>query len=324
MPIDYAALRRESSVFPDWKTLINSDLSFPENLLALVKRTIVLPYDFYDIVCSYFLIPSALASVVPYLFLWGTSGSGKTTLAKLASHVHGIAINSSSDTFAAIRNELEEKRWTQEGTEKNAFMVWDDIDPSVFTTRPDIYRLFKFGYDRSTDTISISSDKAGKNLKFRCFCPKIFSSVSPLHTDSNFPELKRRLLTIKTKRLEDFDSSDRERMGMLVGDIHRSQLIDLNLVNWDGMSWEFKEFWGLEMSSYYLQTKKIIADYSTEMTSQQRVVSLDLITTGITTGIWSDEDVAFAKVENYWSWFARECKDSGDALSQLLEQVSSR
>jgi hypothetical protein len=105
--------------------------------------------------------------------------------------------------------------WTQEGTEKNAFMVWDDIDPSVFTTRPDIYRLFKFGYDRSTDTISISSDKAGKNLKFRCFCPKIFSSVSPLHTDSNFPELKRRLLTIKTKRLEDFDSSDRERMGML-------------------------------------------------------------------------------------------------------------
>jgi hypothetical protein len=83
-----------------------------ENSLAVLTEQMILEHQnderfleiyfdmlFYDIITAYFLLPSALCRVVPYLFLYGQSGSGKSTLAKMASYLHGIDINSSSDTF---------------------------------------------------------------------------------------------------------------------------------------------------------------------------------------------------------------------------------
>jgi energy-coupling factor transporter ATP-binding protein EcfA2 len=162
-------------------------------------------------------LPSALCRVVPYLFLHGQSGSGKSTIAKIASYLHGISINSSSDTFAGIRNSLNDRRNSAieiasddpkypsvyRVVERNTCMVWDDIDSSVFSNSPDLYRLFKFGYDRSTDKITLSSKEVGENLEFRCFCPKVFSSISPLHLNDRFKELKRRLIVIPCKRIEE-------------------------------------------------------------------------------------------------------------------------
>ena len=87
-------------------------------------------------------------------------------------------------------------------------MVWDDIDPSVFISSPDLYRMFKFGYDRRSDKISLSGKQTGTTLEFHCFCPKVFSSISHLHLDDRFKELKRRLIVIPCKRVEEL-SSDR-------------------------------------------------------------------------------------------------------------------
>ena len=86
-------------------------------------------------------------------------------------------------------------------TEVNTIMVWDDVDPNVFIAKPDLYRLFKFGYDRSTDKIEVSSNDIGKNEVFHCFCPKVLSSIHPLHTDTRFKELHRRLLVIPTQKI---------------------------------------------------------------------------------------------------------------------------
>ena len=117
--------------------------------------------------------------------------AGKTTLAKFISYLWGVPICTSSDTYASIRNQLHKIKYQDvevetnnpefpnyyKRVETNKGMVWDDIDTQVFINKPDLYRLFKVGYDRSTDKISISSDVKGTNLEFRCFCPKVFSEV---------------------------------------------------------------------------------------------------------------------------------------------------
>ncbi len=172
MPYDYSQLlNSEGGYINNWRDIYDDSLQLPDNLLQILKQTIFLPVDFYDIIAAYFLLPSALCGVVPYLFLYGQSGSGKSTLAKVASHLHCIDINSSSDTIAGIRNSLDKRRWgitevpsddpnypsVYKDIELNTCMVWDDIDSSVFINNPDLYRLFKFGYDRNTDKITLSS-----------------------------------------------------------------------------------------------------------------------------------------------------------------------
>ena len=173
--------------------------------------------------------------VVKYLDPWkddlyGQSGSGKTTLAKIAKHLHGVSFNSSSDTFAGIRNSLDKRRigyveipfaddesgrTCSKQIERNTCMVRAvDVDASVFINSPDLYRLFKFGYDRSTDKITLSSKETGVNLEFRCFCPKVFSTISPLHLDDRFRELKRRLIVIPCKRVEELPLARLDEMGI--------------------------------------------------------------------------------------------------------------
>ncbi|NJO98708.1 MAG: hypothetical protein HC764_24145 [Pleurocapsa sp. CRU_1_2] len=179
MSFDYSVLyKSEDGISNTWREIYDEDSTLPVNLLCILQSSIFLPHDFYDIIAAYFLLPSALCNVVPYLFLHGQSGSGKSTLAKVAKHLHGVAFNSSSDTFAGIRNSLDQRRTTwvemplpdeerrtySKQVEKNTCMVWDDVDASVFINSPDLYRLFKFGYDRSTDKITISSKEVGQKV----------------------------------------------------------------------------------------------------------------------------------------------------------------
>ena len=113
MAYDYTALFKSGDgVEGTWKEIYVDSQPLPWNLLNILKRTIFLPHDFYDIVTAYFMLPSALCRTLPYLFLYGQSGSGKSILARLASHLHDVSINSNSDSFAGIRNSLEQKRTT--------------------------------------------------------------------------------------------------------------------------------------------------------------------------------------------------------------------
>jgi hypothetical protein len=229
MSFDYSVLyKSEDGISNTWREIYDEESTLPVNLLCILQEAVFLPHDFYDLVAAYFLLPSALCNVVPYLFLHGQSGSGKSTLAKVAKHLHGVTFNSSSDTFAGIRNSLDKRRitWVEipfpdepdrtynKEVEKNTCMVWDDVDASVFINSPDLYRLFKFGYDRSTDKITLSSKEVGQNLEFRCFCPKVFSTISPLHLDDRFRELKRRLIVIPCKRVEELSEERLAEIGI--------------------------------------------------------------------------------------------------------------
>ena len=230
MPYDYSSLTKsQDGISNTWREIYVASQPLSWNLLSILEQTILLPHDFYDIITAYFLLPSALCRVVPYLFLHGQSGSGKSTVAKIASYLHGIAINSSSDTFAGIRNSLDARRkgcvelphptvpgqTYKKEVERNTCMVWDDINAQTFTSQPNLYNMLKFGTDRSTSKIILSSSDVGTNLEFDCFCPKIFSSITPLHLDDRFRELKRRLIVIPCSRVEELTDERKEKLGEL-------------------------------------------------------------------------------------------------------------
>ena len=337
MPYDYSTLlKSEDGIADTWREIYNDSISLSENLLSILKRTIFLPHDFYDIIAAYFLLPSALCRTIPYLFLYGQSGSGKSTVAKIASHLHGCNINSSSDTFAGIRNDLQDRRygWTEaplrndptqtynKQVEKNIAMVWDDIDSSVFTNSPDLYRLFKFGNNKSTDKIIISSKEAGTNLEFHCFCPKIFSSISPLHLNDSFRELRRRLIVIPCRRIEELSDERRDELGV-TKDNWQSKLIDLDVYNWKGFSSIFAEYWDLDAAERFINTRRSLSTSARGLSSQQRSISLDLMATGIATGIWQDEAKALTRVKAYWDWFQLETEKNvglGGLLKSFIKQ----
>ncbi len=332
MPYDYSELFKGEEFNITWRDIYDDDLSLPSNLLSILKRTVFLPQDFYDVVTAYLLLPSALCRVVPYLFLFGQSGSGKSTLAKLASYLHGVSINSSSDTFAGIRNSLNKRRcaqiempsddpkfpsWYKE-VERNTCMVWDDVDASVFVNSPDLYRLFKFGYDRSTDKITLSSSETGVNLEFHCFCPKVFSSITPLHLDDRFKELKRRMIVIPCKRVEELSEERKAELG-ITRDNWQSKLLDVTAYDWKGFDKKFDELWNMDTGEMFLSTRKMLSNYSLDFNSQQSAISFDLLTTGLTLGIWDEIDEGIERLRTYWDWFQEETETSG-GLGQLLKQ----
>ncbi len=111
MQPDYSILFRDNPDFyPSWEKYYDFDLSYPENILNLITKASVLPYDFYRIIAAYTLMPSGLTKRVPYLFFYGASGSGKSTLSKLIAKIHGVIPIASNTTYAAIRNILTRNR----------------------------------------------------------------------------------------------------------------------------------------------------------------------------------------------------------------------
>ena len=336
---DEATLHKTDAVSGTWRELYDDSKLLSYNLLDILHRIVYLPYDFYDIIAVYFLLPSALCKNIPYLFLCGASGSGKSTIAKLGANLHGIKISSSSDSYAGIRNDLDKRRRAiiervdpedpsvtlRTYGEANTCMVWDDIDPGVFTTYPDLYRLFKFGSNRASSVITISSSEVGQNLEFSTFCPKTFSSISPLHLDDRFRELRRRLIVIPCKRIEDL-SDERKIELEITNDNWQSNLIDIDSYDWKDFSKEFKTFWDIPTAKGFVDARKILSKSVRGLTSLQRTISLDLMACGIASGIWENEDIALDRMKFYWQWFKQETEKNaglGGLLKDYIRQAEN-
>lgn len=337
MPYDYSSILDRVSTTSTWQDIVNEQDSIANNLINLLKRSILLPKNHYDVIASYLFIPSALAKTVPYLFLHGASGTGKSTLGRLAALWYGVTINSNNDTFASIRNSLNDRKYQGiqipsgdpafppivKEIEVNTGMVWDDIDSSLFTTNPNIYRMFKNGYDRDTDTIIMSSTEVkGENLKFRCFCPKIFSSVSPIHLDSAFKELQRRLLVIPFKRIESIDNDRLAELGV-TKDNYPTLLINLDSYDWKGFESLFANFWTPQLAEAYLITRNSLARSCRGLSSTHRAISLDLLSAGIVSGVWSSKEIAINSLVNYFDWLKREVSQFGGLNEHLGQYINT-
>ncbi len=336
MAFDYSNLfGDEKGLIDTWRDIYDDNLSVPENLLNLLPRFVLLPDDYYDIIAAYMLIPSALAKVVPYLFLYGQSGTGKSTLGKLISYFWGVPINTSGDTYASIRNSLNDRKYQDieipskdpsfpsiyKKVEVNTGMVWDDIDSSVVLNTPYFFRMLKVGYDSSTDKISISSDIKGENLEFRCFSLKVFSSISPIHLEDSLKELQRRLIVIPFKRIEDVSDERLIELGT-TRDTWSKHLLNINAFDWKGFSSLFTNFWNRELAEVYLLNRKTLMNTLTGLSSKERAISLDLLSAGIASGIWKDEIQGVARLKNYFDWFEREINQFSGTSKYLKDYIS--
>jgi hypothetical protein len=326
--LDYTTLRKQNSCDKTWKDLIEYN-DFALDVQLWVRRCVCLPENHYDLISAYILLPSALCRIVPYLFLHGQSGSGKSTVGKLIASIYNVDINSSSDTFAAIRNSLNKRKYgsfrkevpeSATGfmnieTEVNTCMVWDDVDPGTFKLNPDIYKLFKYGYDRASDKIMISSKDAGENLEFRCFCPKVFSSISPLHNLEDFKELRRRLLVIPFTKLEDLP------------DTKRLYFEAINSFNPDDIDWFncnkllTSLYWDLDRCESWLDVRRDIKSKLTKLNSNQTIICSDLAATGVVTGIWNSTSDANKYLADYFAWLDKDIETSKDSLLAIIERI---
>lgn len=186
--------------------------------------------------------------------------------------------------------------------EKNIFMVWDDIDPSILKTKPDIFRMLKVGCDRTTSIISISSLEHGKNIQFDTFSPKMFSSVTPIHTIPEFGELARRIMVFYHKRSSELP-------------------IFLDDYNWEGFSDCLVTFWDLTSAKAFVDLRNRIAkipDRNELIDPSKWAILQDFVTTGIITGVWKDPVTAFNDIRVFFEAQKKLADKHKECLEALL------
>lgn len=348
-PIDYTLFSDDS--LDHWSEHWDSDLHIWENLANILQDSVLVPFASLQVplAVAYLCTPSALSKILPILFCHGRKpGVGKSTIGKLASYCWGVPICTSSDTFASIRNHLLEHKFyvhNDEVYEQNTILVLDDIDKRFFQEKVDIYRLFKFGYDRATDTIQIAGER-GQNMKFRCFCGRVVSSVSPLYADPDFPELKRRCFVLKFKKAEDFEEKEAERfevgtfyegsesdavLGSKQYKFNVLERLNLDTVNWKGFENHLKDYWlnrdncaSFVMWRKQLNARKRSFELPKNLSGENWTISTDVLATGLTMGIWPTLTDAIQFISKYWEW-ANSTKESeyGATLKLLRELIQN-
>lgn len=327
--IDYSQFSDESS--EPWQEIYDDSLSLSENLQSILRQSVLLPSASIQvpIAISYMLIPSAIAKIVPVLFCHGQKGTGKSTVGYLAAKVHGATICTSGDTFAAIRNYLEKNRWhfpEEKKGEKNCILIWDDIDEQVFIQKPDIYRMLKYGYDKSSDTIQIAS-KDGENLIFRVFCPKVTSSIQSLHNHPKYPELQRRVLVLKHKKYELFTQKEKNE-SQIDSDFAMTERLDLKSIDWTGFHYKFRDLWtNLDNCKEYASLRRKLTGRGKKgfilnefVDGEKFTISVDLICAGVTSGVWSSLVEGVEAINAYWKWHKENIADEAGAMLKLIKQ----
>lgn len=140
--------------------------------------------------------------------------------------------------------------------------------------------------------------------------------------------LQKRRLVVDYEKLP-----ERARIFKRVEDISNEQLTryGTNRVNWqdsliDDMAYDWKDFnelysqyWDLSKASAFLANKRTNSKLIKGLNSQQRIISLDLIATGVTCGIWTHIDETVVDIKTYWQWFKQET-EANAGLNGLLKE----
>jgi hypothetical protein len=235
---------RESSledISDDW----DYSLNYQENFKNIFKRVVCLPSQDLQIpvVQCYAILPSVLCHVVPILYLQGNAGCGKTNFMILFSGIYDSEIKiGDTTTYAALRNDIKRIRYddkTTEGSdwaEKNCCMLFDNLNENTLNMKrdPALYAFFLQGYKRLSENISISKGD-GTNENFKVFCPKIISTVWPIHLRKGYEEVCRRMFPIRFESL-----SSLEKKGV---EFDHENSIDPNYTSFRHLHSEFTSFW---------------------------------------------------------------------------------
>ena len=298
-----------SNLLPHYGTLIKDDTDCIGKQLEDVVRAFLYlrENELYPIIVSYAFLSQKWAKVCPVLFCYGLPGTGKSTLAMLVAKLHNQEYTfSSSDTFPSIRNSLDLMRWIDDGKEyerDGAILCWDNLGADTLRRDPRLYQLLLFGYNRNTDKVMIANND-GTNKVFHVFCPKILSSVEPLHLDPEFQELHRRFLVIHHQKnveiqlesLNDYDFSDFPKM--------------------------YFDFWHCKQNCLtYVATRTSISRRKWSISEGRKTISIDLATIHSLIYQVSVED-SINLISSYWNKL--DCDMYGKSnLEIFLEQFMS-
>lgn len=311
-----------------WDVLWDRNKSLYQNVYSIIKQSVFLPNPqiALPITSVYTLIPSKWAKILPILFCWGEKGSGKSTLATIASLLHGRKTTfSPRDTFASIRNALDKMRWIEPSLKdferEGAILCWDNIHIKTLEIDEKIYQMLLFGYSRNTEKIMIAGSN-GDNKEFYVFCPKIISSIEPIHLHPGFEELQRRLLIIQHKQWEKFSYSDKQ----FYGDIDIKDKLDLDSISWEGIEKEFNRFWdNIENCKLYAKYRGILTKRGKKsftipehIKGEYWTISVDIICTGLVVGAWASIAEAIEHITQYWEWHETHTKLNSSATIQHL------
>jgi hypothetical protein len=314
-----------SEMLDSWDTLWNKKLGLYENIKNIVSQSTFLPNPgCIPLVTIYCLMPSKWAKIAGILFSCGDEGSGKSTIAKLANKIHGYKSTfSPADTFSSVRNALEGRKWVDEERtieKEGVILCWDNIDAATFQREPRLYQLLLVGYDSSTSTMAIANQD-GTNKFFDVFCPKIISSVQPLHFKSDFKELRRRMLVIPHKKLSRFTPYE-----LSIQKLNFDERLDIDSVSWNGIEKEFHNFWNsLDNCRTYVSFRKLLSVKNTLklpaiINADRWAISKDILCTGLTLKVWKDLNEAIDYIASYWHYCEDVIYKEGSATLEHLRQ----
>ena len=226
------------------------ELTLGENYVSIINRCVLLPNRKVQskVVAAYAAVHSIACRVLPTLAIVGSTGTGKSALTKVIAGLreqHGSNTFGSSSTFASLRNAINKFRFMQfidnqpiyeRDNEKPCLMVIADVKEFFFRD-PNKFALFRCGWDRSEETQTISMGN-GENLTFYTFCPKILSTVDTFMLKSEYSELYRRSLFVKTEHIDKFSDEDKFAWYQ-----QSNRLLEPDAINWTGADQEFLNFW---------------------------------------------------------------------------------
>lgn len=296
----------------DWDG--NADIKIFRDLL---RKTAKLPYPEIqeNIFLAAVLTPMPLAEMLPILFCYGASGSGKSSLGKFAYTVYGNRPIVGASTYSAIRRKVESMaRVVDAGVEIDLLhcMVWDDISLRIMKSSPQMYSFLKSCYDRETAVIEMADrDSDTKIVKFKCFGMRVFSSVYPFHSDEDYTELTRRSLIFETKKEKSCGG-----------------LLSYGFIDWSGFSriihslWEKPEYNGV-YKTWRDRVMEFASSEQNNISSDRISLCADVLTTGLTLGVWDTESTAFEALEAFYDSTDELIKYSQSAAYQIIKRFLS-
>lgn len=307
--------------------LWDDSVSLADNFMRLARESVIIPYCDIQlpILTAFAFTPSAMASIVPILVLQGDKGSGKSTITTLISELHKSEIKSAATTFAGLRNFFNKLRWTvpdELEIEKNCCLLFDNVNRETLLNEQ-LYTMLLNGYNRKTDTISISKGN-GENIDFKVFGLKVMSTIHPFYIQSKFSELSRRCVVIKFKPFEQMTLTEKQSSGIdeNYNIVERLELDNLDL---SILHKEFIKFWEREENLIeYTTLKRQLMSRRKKFVIPEVIdgskwtISIDLIVTGIVTGIWDSIPIAIEAVASYWQWHKHNVASAFGATHKIL------
>jgi hypothetical protein len=307
---DYSKFRESAK--DSWRDIFDTTLPTGKLIESIASQLVILPDAELQIpvLAAYLLIPTSLVSTIPIGFAQGVSGSGKTQIVQLAKQVWGLnLVLTANTTGVALRNDIKDLKYHD--PENMAYeklthgIVFDDVSIDQFTLNPYQYNLLKAGYRRDADTIKIAGDQ-GRNLTFRVFGGRFFSSIVPFDSHLQYSELHRRLLSFKTAL-----SSD-------------ATVLNPESISWGGLHNKCLSLWESDddaerFSKLYHSLERSISKGKLPYHSHHASISGGILASGILSGIWMDKDEAIAALGNYWKWIGEKRKYHESATMRELK-----